>query len=107
MVERKDALRNRERLIQAAVLSSPERVWTRHSTRSRYVPAFDDAWRGLLSFFETTADRQASDRGIYQALAGQGWIEAKVRIWPHIIESVTALFERATNPKAVSVRGSH
>ncbi len=55
----------------------------------------DDAWDGLVQFFERTAARQASDRGLYETLTGQGDDEAQARIWPQIVETVTALFTRA------------
>ena len=47
--------------------------------------AIDDPWQALVTFFETTAARQAADRGLYQALAGQGSADDKVRIWPQIV----------------------
>lgn len=55
----------------------------------------DDPWQAIVSFFVATGERQASDRGLYQALAGQGRAEDKTRIWPSIVESVTGLFDRA------------
>src|SRR5262249_10636585 len=57
--------------------------------------AATDAWGAVVSFFETTAARQAADRGLYQALAGQGRAADKVRLWPRIVTSVTALFDQA------------
>jgi len=57
--------------------------------------AIEDPWDGLVSFFETTAERQAADRGLYQALAGLGRAEDKVRHWPAILDATTKLFTRA------------
>ena len=57
--------------------------------------AIDDPWQALVAFFETTAARQAADRGLYQALAGQGSADDKVRIWPQIVAAVNDLFARA------------
>lgn len=48
-----------------------------------------------MRFFETTAARQAADRSLYQALAGQGRAADKVRVWPDIVRDLTELFERA------------
>ena len=63
--------------------------------------AIDDPWRALVAFFEATAERQAADRGLYQALAGQGSTEDKVRLWPEIVSSVTTLFDRARAAGAI------
>ncbi len=57
--------------------------------------AIDDPWQALVAFFETTAARQAADRGLYQALAGQGSADDKLRIWPQIVAAVSELFARA------------
>ncbi len=57
--------------------------------------AVEDPWLAIATFFETTARRQAADRGLYQVLAGQGSVDDKVRIWPQIVAAVTALFDRA------------
>lgn len=57
--------------------------------------AVDDPWLALLDFFERTATRQSADRGLYEALSGQGDPQAQAAIWPPIVEAVTALFDRA------------
>lgn len=57
--------------------------------------AIDDPWLALVAFFESTALRQAADRGLYQSLAGQGSADDKNRIWPEIVVSVNTLFARA------------
>ncbi|MFF5288442.1 TetR/AcrR family transcriptional regulator [Paractinoplanes globisporus] len=57
--------------------------------------AIDDPWLALVTFFERNAERQARDRGLYEALTGRGDDETQARIWPSIIETVTALFTRA------------
>ncbi len=57
--------------------------------------AIPDPWTGLVAFFEAVATRQAADRGLYQALAGQGRAADEVRIWPDIVRAVTTLFDRA------------
>ena len=55
----------------------------------------DDPWDGVVAFFERTATRLAADRGLYQNLAGQGNLDDKTRIWPHIVDGTTRLFDRA------------
>lgn len=61
----------------------------------------EDPWAAMVAFFETTAERQAADRGLYQALAGKGSLEDKRRIWPQIVGSVTTLFARAKAAGAI------
>jgi AcrR family transcriptional regulator len=63
--------------------------------------AVADAWDALVTFFERTATRQAADRGLYEALTGQGNPEEQARIWPSVIASVTELFDRAYNAGAI------
>jgi Transcriptional regulator SbtR-like, C-terminal domain len=60
-----------------------------------------DPWHAVVTFFETIARRQAADRGLYQALAGLGRSDDKVRLWPEIVASVTALFARAKEAGAI------
>jgi AcrR family transcriptional regulator len=55
----------------------------------------DDPWDGVVTFFERVATRTAANRALYQNLAGQGSVDDKTRIWPHIVDNVTRLFERA------------
>ena len=57
--------------------------------------AIDDPWEALVTFFERNAERQARDRGLYEALTGRGDDETQARIWPSIIGTVTELFTRA------------
>ncbi len=54
-----------------------------------------DPWAALVQFFERVAERQAADRGLYEALTGQGDYEAQAEIWPRIVEAVRQLFDRA------------
>ena len=54
-----------------------------------------DPWQAIVTFFETTAARQAANRGLYEALAGQGRAADKIRMWPYIVSSVNELFARA------------
>lgn len=61
----------------------------------------DDPWLALVAFFERTAERQARDRGLYQALTGQGDDEVQSRIWPAIVAAVTELFGRAVGAGVV------
>jgi AcrR family transcriptional regulator len=63
--------------------------------------AIDDAWLGVVAFFEAIAERQARDRGLYEVLAGQGSAEHKAQIWPDIVSTVTELFDRAKNAGAI------
>ena len=63
--------------------------------------AIDDPWKALVTFFERNAERQARDRGLYEALTGRGDDEAQARIWPSIISTVTELFTRAQRAGAV------
>ena len=129
---RKDAARNRDRLISAARAVFAERgidatlddiareagVGTgtayRHFPNKKVIAAeiladatqqiatdaedalsVDDPWDALVAFFENTAARLAADRGLYQILAGQGNVDDKTRIWPHIVCGITRLFDRA------------
>jgi len=129
---RKDAARNRDRLIGAARRVFAERgidatlddiareagVGTgtayRHFPNKKVVAAeiladatqqiatdaedalkVNDPWDAIVMFFESTAARLAADRGLYQILAGQGDVDDKTRIWPHIVDGVTRLFDRA------------
>jgi len=61
----------------------------------------DDPWLAIVAFFETTARRQAADRGLYQALAGLGRVDDKVDIWPKIVASVTKLFDNAKEARVI------
>jgi AcrR family transcriptional regulator len=63
--------------------------------------AIADPWEALVFFFERSGRRQARDRGLYEALTGQGDYEAQDRIWPEIITAVTSLFHRAHDAGAV------
>jgi AcrR family transcriptional regulator len=63
---------------------------------ARAALAIPDPWGGLVDFFERTARRQSSDRGLYETLTGRGDAEAQARIWPEIICAVTELFNRAS-----------
>lgn len=63
--------------------------------------AIADPWDALVAFFEATAARQAANRGLYDALAGQGRASDKIRIWPDIVAAVTSLFERAHQARAI------
>jgi AcrR family transcriptional regulator len=131
-VVRKDAARNRDRLISAARTVFAERgidatlddiareagVGTgtayRHFPNKKVIAAeiladatqqiatdaeealsIDDPWDALVAFFENTSARLAADRGLYQILAGQGNVDDKTRIWPHIVDGITRLFDRA------------
>ena len=55
----------------------------------------DDPWLALVSFFEVVGARQAADRGLHQALAGQGAASDKADLWPQIVVAVRELFARA------------
>ena len=66
----------------------------------------DDPWLALVAFFESIAQRQAADRGLYQALAGLGRSDDKVRIWPEIVSTVTTLFTRARKAGAIRADAS-
>lgn len=68
---------------------------------ARQALAIADPWQALVDFFERTAERQSADRALYQTLTGNGDAEGQARIWPEIIASVTALFERAARAKVV------
>jgi AcrR family transcriptional regulator len=129
---RKDAARNRDRLISAARTVFAERgidatlddiareagVGTgtayRHFPNKKFIAAeiladatqqiatdaedalnIDDPWDAVVAFFENTSARLAADRGLYQNLAGQANVDDKTRIWPHIVDGITRLFDRA------------
>jgi AcrR family transcriptional regulator len=55
----------------------------------------EDPWLALVTFFEQTAARQATDRGLYESLTGQGDPETQAQLWPEIVAAVTELFNRA------------
>ena len=59
--------------------------------------AVPDPWQALVTFFELTGERQARERGLYEALTGLGDDEEQARIWPRIVAVVTQLFERAAD----------
>lgn len=63
--------------------------------------AVEDPWEAVVHFFVATAARQARDRGLYQALAGQGRASDKARAWPELVASLTEVFERAHRAGAV------
>jgi AcrR family transcriptional regulator len=129
---RKDAARNRDRLISAARTVFADRgidatlddiareagVGTgtayRHFPNKKVIAAeiladatqqiatdaedalsIDDPWDAIVAFFENTSARLAADRGLYQILAGQANVDDKTRIWPHIVDGITRLFDRA------------
>jgi AcrR family transcriptional regulator len=129
---RKDAARNRDRLISAARTVFADRgidatlddiareagVGTgtayRHFPNKKVIAAeiladatqqiatdaenalnIDDPWDAVVAFFENTSARLAADRGLYQNLAGQANVDDKTRIWPHIVDGITRLFDRA------------
>ncbi len=62
---------------------------------ARAALVIEDPWGALVWYFETTAARQAADRGLYEALAGRGRAADKVRVWPDLVAAVTELFDRA------------
>ncbi len=68
---------------------------------ARAALAIEDPWLGVVAFFEAIAERQARDRGLYEALAGQGSAEHKAQIWPEIVSTVTQLFDRAKRVGAI------
>jgi AcrR family transcriptional regulator len=87
-----------KRAIAAEVLTdATEQI----ATDAREALAIDDPWQALVTFFERTAARQATDRGLYETLTGQGDDEEQARIWPEIITAVTQLFDRAHRGGAV------
>jgi AcrR family transcriptional regulator len=61
----------------------------------------EDPWIAIVTFVERNAARQASDRALYEVLAGQGRDADKLRLWPRIVEAVTTLFERAHQSKVI------
>ncbi len=62
---------------------------------AREALTIDDPWLALVTFFEQTAARQATDRGLYESLTGQGDPETQAQLWPEIVAAVTELFTRA------------
>jgi AcrR family transcriptional regulator len=62
---------------------------------AREALTIDDPWQALVTFFDQTAARQATDRGLYESLTGQGDPETQARLWPEIVAAVTELFDRA------------
>jgi AcrR family transcriptional regulator len=70
-------------------------------TDARHALTIEDPWNALVDFFERTAERQAADRGLYEALTGHGDARAQERLWPVIIAAVTELFDRAVRAGVV------
>ncbi|MFC4947035.1 TetR/AcrR family transcriptional regulator [Pseudonocardia sp. GCM10023141] len=62
---------------------------------ARATLAIEDPWDALATFFELTAARQATDRGLYETLTGLGDDAEQERIWREIVAAVTELFDRA------------
>lgn len=60
-----------------------------------------DPGAALVQFFERVGERQAADRGLYEALTGRGDDRAQAQIWPRIIVSVRELFDRARAAGAI------
>jgi AcrR family transcriptional regulator len=135
---RRDAVRNRELLVEAGRLVFAERglqatldeiaeragvgIGTayRHFRNKHEVAAevlaaatesialdaeaallIDDPWIAIVTFIEQNAERQATDRALYEVLAGQGRDADKLRLWPRIVGAVTTLFERAHQSRAI------
>lgn len=63
--------------------------------------AIEAPWDALVQFFESVAQRQAADRGLYETLTGRGDDAQQARIWPRIVSAVTELFDRAQRAGAV------
>ncbi|AMM18930.1 TetR family transcriptional regulator [Frondihabitans sp. PAMC 28766] len=57
--------------------------------------AIDDPWEALVFFFETSAERQARDRGLHEVLMGYEITPDKQNILDRLAPTVTALFDRA------------
>lgn len=55
----------------------------------------EDPWDALVTFFETSAARQAVDRGLHQALRGQGRAEDRLLLRTTLVDAVAQLFARA------------
>ena len=88
---------NKQVLAAEVLAGATERI----AVDARYALTLDDPWRALVTFFERNAERQARDRGLYEALTGQGDDDAQARIWPQVIDAVTELFGRATRAGVV------
>lgn len=54
-----------------------------------------DPWQGLVAFFESSAERQARDRGLHEVLMGYEVAHDKQNILERLAPTVTALFDRA------------
>ena len=82
---------NKQALAAEVLAGATEQI----AADAREALAIDDPWVALVTFFERNAERQARDRGLYEALTGRGDDETQARIWPSIISTVTELFARA------------
>lgn len=71
------------------------------SADAREALKLEDPWLALVTFFEQTAARQATDRSLYESLTGQGDPVTQAQLWPEIVASVTELFTRAHQAGAV------
>ncbi|MFI5896263.1 TetR family transcriptional regulator [Actinoplanes sp. NPDC051513] len=88
---------NKQALAAEVLAGATEQI----AVDARECLAIDDPWVALVTFFERNAERQARDRGLYEALTGRGDDETQARIWPSIISTVTELFTRAQRAGAV------
>ena len=82
---------NKQAIAELVLADATEQI----AVDARTALAIDDPWQALATFFDLVATRQAADRGLYEALTGQGDAEAQARIWPEIVAAVTELFDRA------------
>lgn len=63
--------------------------------------AIDDPWEGFVTFVERLAERQAADRGLYQAFIGRPSGCVSGEDWQELSSSITAVVERAKDAGAV------
>lgn len=89
--------RNKHELAAEVLAEATEQI----AIDAREALTLDDPWAAIVAFFEATAARQAADRGLYQALAGEGRAADKARLWPDIVDAVGRLFERARSAGAI------
>ncbi len=89
--------RNKQELAAVILADATEQI----VTDAEAALAIDDPWEAVVSFFEATAARQSTDRGLYEALQGMGAAADKDRLWPTIVETVTALFDHARQAEVI------
>jgi AcrR family transcriptional regulator len=82
---------NKQELAAALFADSSEQI----VIDAQVALTIDDPWEGLVAFFQTSAERQAADRGLHQVLMGHQLDGDPLGTRERLIDAVARLFERA------------